>query len=165
MENDDRPPFQIDPNQPWQITLSRGSGLDGLATVRLDHTGRVELHRQWWRKRNGVHESSWEVSDGFLPPEAVAAVLEAANNNRLTELHRAYYAQVWDGTQWVLLIRQGDREKAVYFDDHFPEPIRRFSRRLDEVIGETVGPGLRWRRVPPWSARSHDRELWDAIRR
>lgn len=96
----------------------------------------------------------------------MAAVLHAAESNHLTGLARSYTAvNVRDGTQWVLVIRQGDREKAVYFDNHFPEPVRRFGRRLDEVIGETVGPGPRWRRVPPWSAGDHDRELWDAIRR
>jgi hypothetical protein len=96
----------------------------------------------------------------------VAAVLEAADASRLTQLGRRYVAvNIADGSQWVLLIRQGDREKAVYFDNHFPEPIRRFGRRVDEVIGETVGPGLRWRRAPTAGAGSHDRELWDAIRR
>jgi hypothetical protein len=39
VEADNRPAFAIDPAQPWQIALGRGSGWHGLNTVRLDHSG------------------------------------------------------------------------------------------------------------------------------
>ena len=75
------------------------------------------------------------------------------------------HANVADGTQWVLWIRQGDRERASYFNNHFPGPIVRFARELDEIIAQSVGPKLRWERVLPWNSREHEKELWKSTER
>ena len=165
VEKDDRPAFRLDPSTAWQFEFGRGSGWHGLDTVKLDQNGRLVLHRLKRERQGEVIVLSWETATAQLPSDAVAKVFEAVGTNRLLVLDKAYHADVCDGTQWVLWVRQGDREKAVYFDNHFPDPIVRFAERLDEVVSASVGPGLRWRAVPPFWSRDHERELWESIKR
>jgi hypothetical protein len=157
VKKDDRPAFRIDPKKPWVIEFGRGSGWHGLDTAKLDQDGRLILYR--------LREDRWETAAAQLPPGTVAEVLEAVKANRLLELDRAYHAAVCDGTQWVLSVRQGDREKALYFNNHFPDPIVGFAERFDAVVAGSVGPALRWRAVPSAWARDHERELWQSINR
>jgi hypothetical protein len=154
---DDRPVFRLDPGQPWRIEFGRGSGMQGLDTAKLDQDGRLVLHRQKW---NG-----WQTATALLPPDVVAKVLEAVEANRLLELDKEYRANVNDGEQWVLWVQQGDREKAVYFDNHFPDAIVRFAEQFDAIVSGSVGPDLRWRAVPSIQSGDHQRELWESIRR
>jgi len=162
---DDRPPFRIDPDRPWGIEFGRGSGWHGLDTIKFDQDGRLVLHRLKEEPQGGGIAHSWETATAHLPPEAVAKVLEAIASDRLLTLDKASHAAVYDGTQWVLWVRQGEREKVVYFDNHFPDPIVRFSGRLDEIVAGSVGPGLKWRAVPLARSRDHERELWESIKR
>jgi len=112
---DDRPPFRLDPVKPWRIEFGRGSGYHGLDTVKLDQGGHLVLHR--------LGSRGWETAAVDLQADVVAQVLEAVEANRLLELDKAYHADLKDGTQWVLWVRQGEQEKAVYFDNHFPDQI------------------------------------------
>ena len=161
---DDRPPVRIDPDAAWRIEFGRGSGWHGLDTVAIDRDGRLVLHRLRSERREGGTTHSWETAAARLPADAVAGVLGAAEANGLPGLSRAYHADVADGTQWVLRVRQGEREKAVYFDNHFPDPIVRFADRLDEILAGSVGPDLKWQAVPAAWSRDHERELWESIR-
>lgn len=138
--------------------------MSGLATVQVESTGRLVVYRPHAERDGNTWVQSWKTASATLPPEAVAAVLEAVEANRLGELDRAYHANVHDGTQWVLWLRQDDREKAVYFDNHFPESVVRFARWLDEIIVGSVEANMRWRWVPSGHDRDHDADLWDAIK-
>ena len=162
---DDRPVFHIDPDRPWRIDLGRGSGMDGLDTVTLDQSGRVRLYQHteaWLHNEIGL---PWETAEGRISPDAVAAVLAAAASNRLTELQHKYLTNVCDGTQWILRVRQGENEKAVYFDTHFPDAVLRFAAKLDEIVAADVGAGLRWRPVLGVDRPGPQRELWESINR
>lgn len=161
---DPRPPLVLNPAEPWRIELGRGSGQYGLETVKLTHDGRAVVHQMNQRREwNGVTRF-WETATLTLPPEAVTRITDAVAAERLGELHRHYSSGWVDGNQWVLWVRQGNREKAVYFDNHFPEPVVRFAAAVDAEL-VTAGVGLRWRKVPAWDADTHDRELWASIRR
>lgn len=92
-------------------------------------------------------------------------MLEEVEANRLLGLDKEYHADVCDGTQWVLWVRQGDREKTVFFNSHFPDPIIRFAEQLDAIVSGSVGPGLKWRAVPPAQSRDHEQALWESIKR
>lgn len=157
---DERPPFRLDLDQPWSITFGRGSGWHGLDTIQLDQEGQAAFHRQ-----SDVFLTSWETATAQLPPDAVTKVLESVESNRLLGLDRAFHADVHDGTQWVLWVQQGDREKSVYFDNHFPRPIVQFAAQLDVIVARSVGPSLRWRAVPTAQSRDHERALWESLRR
>src|SRR5262249_17528564 len=156
---DDRAAFQIDPSQPFRIELGRGSGWHGLNTVKVTQDGAVLLYRQ------NAQESGWEQTSLTLSPEALKAILEAVEANKLLHLERAYHANVADGTQWVLWIQQGAQEKSVYFNNHFPAEIQRFVQQLDQAL---VQGGLRqsnWKPVAAAASRAHEKELWASIRR
>ena len=152
---DNRPVFRIDPGMPWRLEFGRGSGWHGLDTVKLDQDGCVVLHSL---------KSKWQTATFNLPAEAVEEVLESLASNCLLELEKAYHAEVVDGTQWVLLVRQQDQKKSVYFNNHFPDPIVRFAFQLDKILSASAGPNLRWATVPFAQARDHERELWDCIK-
>ena len=96
-----------------------------------------------------------------LSEESLAKVLQAVEDNQLLGLHKAYHANVEDGTQWVLWIKQGENEKAIYFNNHFPKAIVGFATDLDAVLSASGSGNLTW--YP--AARDHEKELWDSINR
>jgi hypothetical protein len=161
VEPDDRPPFQIDPAQPFRLELGRGSGWHGLDTIRIDQQGKAILYRQ----KLVEQQATWENATFQLRPDAVAEVLKSVEANGLMHLHRAYHADVSDGTQWVLWIKQGEREKSVYFNNLFPRSITRFAEQLDGILAAKGMMRADWQPVPPAEHRKHERELWDSIKR
>jgi hypothetical protein len=158
VERDDRPAFTIDRTQPFWLEFGRGSGWHGLDTIKLDKTGGVVLHRM-------KSTMSWEVAALQLPPEAIAEVLKAVESNGLMRLHKAYHADIHDGTQWVLKIKQGEREKSVYFNNSFPAAITRFAEQLDAILARGGLDRVAWRPVPGREARQHEKGLWDSTER
>ena len=165
VERDDRPAFTVDPGQPFRLEFGRGSGWHGLNTVKLDHTGRVVLHRLKSERREDVTILSWEVATLQLSPEVLAEVLKAVESNNLMGLHKAYHEDIADGTQWVLWIKQGEGEKSVYFNNSFPKAIRAFAEQLDAVLARAGLGTAAWQPVPDRESGQHERELWDSIKR
>ena len=165
VEKDDRPAFAIDHAQPFWLEFGRGSGWHGLNTVKIDQTGRVVLHRMKSERQPDVTDLSWEAATLHLPPEAVAGVLQAVESNNLMSLHKAYREDIADGTQWVLWIKQGEREKSVYFNNSFPGSITAFAEQLDAILLRAGLDKAEWQPVPERESRQHERELWDSIKR
>ena len=162
---DPRPAFTLEPTQPWKIDLGRGSGWHGLDTVALAHDGRVVLHQAKWEREGTANRQRRESAELTLPPDAIRHITDSVVAERLLDLGREYHAKgVADGTQWVLWVRQGGREKAVYLDNHFPEAAVQFAATVDAEL-TAAGAGLRWRNVFGWDERGHERELWASIRR
>jgi hypothetical protein len=159
-------PFRLDPDQPYRIEFGRGSGWHGLNTVRVEQDGGVTLHRERTEREGEVQVPHWETATLRLPPEGRAAVLAAVVDTRVLGLARAYHEPgVRDGTQWVLWVKQGEREKAVYCDNRFPPAVKRFAERLDAVLNANGMMQVEWRRVPQGQERQHEQELWDSIER
>jgi hypothetical protein len=165
VEKDDRPAFAIDHTQPFWLEFGRGSGWHGLNTVKIDQTGRVVLHRMKSAHQDGATVLSWEAATLQLTPEALAEVLKAVESNDLTGLHKAYHEDIKDGTQWVLWIKQGEREKSVYFNNRFPRAITAFAEQLDAILARAGSDKVEWQPVPMRESRQHERELWDSIKR
>jgi hypothetical protein len=164
VEKDDRPAFSIDRTQPFWLEFGRGSGWQGLDTVKIDQTGKAVLHRMKSDRQQDVTVLSWEVATLQLSPEAVAEVLKAVESNGLMGLHKAYHADVHDGTQWVFWAKQGEREKSVYFDNSFPRAINAFAEQLDAILVRAGLDKATWQPVPERESRRHERELWDSIK-
>jgi hypothetical protein len=160
-----RPAFTIDRTQPFWLEFGRGSGWHGLETIKLDQTGRVVLHRMKSTRQDDVNVLTWEVATLQLPPMAVAEVLKAVESNGLMGLHKAYHENIADGTQWVLWIKQAEREKSVYFDNSFPATITRFAEQLDVILARAGSDKAAWKPVPERACREHEKELWDSIKR
>lgn len=164
VEKDDRPAFTIDRTQPFRLEFGRGSGWHGLNTIKIDQTGLVVLHRLNSEHRQIVNVMPWEVVTLQLPSEAIAEVLKAVETNDLMGLHKAYHENVADGTQWVLWIKQGDRQKSVYFNNHFPKAITRFAKQLDSIMAGAGLDKVEWKPVPERESRQHENELWASIK-
>jgi hypothetical protein len=153
------PTIRIDPSADWRIEFGRGSGMEGLDTVKIASDGSVILHRF---KHRGPPE--WETTSLALPPDALARVLESVAENRLLGMSREHHANIHDGTQWVFWFRQNEAERSVYFDNKFPRAIKRFAADLDRVLQEHALDAAVWQPVQG-PARQHDRQLWKSIRR
>jgi hypothetical protein len=115
--------------------------------------------------RQDVTAILWETATLQLSTEAVAEVLKAVESNDLMGLHRAYHEDINDGTQWVLWVKQGKREKSVYFDNRFPPAINQFAEQLDAILARAGFDKVVWQPVPEKESRQHERELWDSIKR
>jgi hypothetical protein len=170
---DGRQVFQIDPDLPYHIELGQGSGWHGLDTVRITSDGMVVLFRShhvylprhplfFWQTE--MHVFYWETATFQLDKDAQQAVLQAIADCQLLKLHKTYSANIADGTQWVLWIKQSDKEKSVYFDNHFPKEICDFAKRLDEILHQGGRTHVQWRKVPASKERLHEKQLWESIR-
>jgi hypothetical protein len=146
--------MDFDPGEPFRLDFGRGSGMHGLDTISIAQDGQTIIHRS-------VRSGGWEHASLRLTREQRQAIAEAVIRRGLFRLANAYHAPIHDGTQWVLWIRQGEREKAVYFDNSFPRAIRAFADDLDRILSPAGYDQLRWKRT---NARTHDDELWKAIR-
>jgi hypothetical protein len=164
MVKDDRPAFRIDPDKPFRIELGRGSGRDGLETIRIAQDGSVILHRMKEEQRDNVIKVFWQRAEHNLSNESLGKILDAIEANDLMKLGRSYDAGGSDGTQWVLWIKQGEQEKTIYCDNHFPTPIIRFAEQLDAILA-TSGRNLTWRGVSNDRHMGHDHDLWESIKR
>jgi hypothetical protein len=145
-------PFDV--TQPFKLDFGRGSGWHGLDTVAIAQDGQTSLHRL---RRDG----RWERSSLRLSPEQFRAVAQAVARHGLPRLAKEYHTTLADGTQWVLWIRQRQRQKATYFNNNFPASIRHFARQLDGILRSAGYDALRWQ---PAKSRNHERELWNSIK-
>lgn len=150
-------PFKIDPAKEFHIDLGRGSGLDGLATVALSSDGQVTLHRL-----KHIRKGQWQKATATFDRAAIDRLLAVIESNKLMEMAAQYHADVHDGTQWILWIRQGQSAKAFYFNNHFPEGIRKFAKALDEEIKRAAIPEDKWQDDP--QPRSHEKAIWESIK-
>lgn len=158
VEKDNRPPFRLIPVEAYRIEFVRGSGWHGLDTIKVNQDGTVVLHR--------LAGSDCYTATIHLSEQSVAQILQAIEDNHLLGMDRAYHANVADGTQWVFWIRQGDNERSIYFNNHFPQEILRFAKSLDEALCESGLGKVAWHPVAPWRGnREHEKELWESITR
>ncbi len=163
---DARPPIHIDPTKPFVVGLGRGSGWHGLDTVRITEKGTVDLYRQYDEKdTEGVWHQRWERGHLQIPEDAVQALFDALSTYHLLTLHKAYYADVHDGTQWVFFVRQDRTVKSVYCDNHFPENLLAFAEWLDALLTQHRLDEVTWETVPEANGRTHEDEFWEWVTR
>jgi hypothetical protein len=144
-EPDPNPVWTIDAAKPWTLELRRGSGWHGYDTIDIDQTGGVVLHRL----PRTVNSPLREKATMQIPPRAVAEVLARVSEYGIMSMYRAYHARgVFDGTQWDVTIKQGDREKKASFDNYFPDEIVRFADSLDAILDENGLGDASWQPVP-----------------
>lgn len=145
---------RFDPTQPFHLDFGRGDGLNGLETTAIEPGGRTHLCR-----RKSIEE--WERTVVVLGRDQLNDVAKAISRNQLVNLAKLYDGGIYDGTQWVLWIRQDGLQKVVYFDNKFPSSIRRFASELDGILSSAGIEKAEWH---PTSGKLYDRELWDSIR-
>jgi hypothetical protein len=148
MVRDRQPAFQIDPDQPYEITLHEMvfPSLTG-QEYAIHHDGRVVTNRRRWAGPAGVGLFVAETATFTIPPEARAEILEAAAANRVMKLHRSYdYTDTFDGCSRGVVITQGGRVKSIGCRNYFPEAFERFRRRVETILSR-YQENVKWQEV------------------
>jgi hypothetical protein len=161
---DSNPTFNIDPMKPFTMTFGKGSGWVGLDTIEINENGKVVLHRIQVEQRHGIQHFFWETGKMQLLPEDITAIIDSLYTFHIFTMHKQYHANIHDGTQWVLWIKQEQHEKSIYCNNHFPNDILAFSDFLDDLLTKRGLSDVTWTRVPEHESRNHEKELWESIR-
>jgi len=161
---DNLPRFNFDETKPFRLEFGRGSGWHGLNTIAISESGHVVLHRLKEEEKAGSFLLFWETTTFPLESESIEEIASLIRDSEVAQMHRKYYAEVADGTQWILWLQQGSQSKSIYFNNHFPEQIQRFAIRLDMILDISKMDKLVWSRVPKEQSRRHEKEIWNSIK-
>lgn len=149
--------FVVDMGKDFHVELGRGSGMDGLETVAFGRDGNVTLFRE-------RTQTQWQTANLKLSPDAIARIFEVVNTEGIMKMPSAYHADVSDGTQWVLWIKQEHNSKAIYFNNYFPAGVKRLAERLDQELSDARLAAADWKEVPTKKFREHEKNLWQSIK-
>lgn len=105
--------FAIDASQPFEFEYGSGSGLAGLKIWHRSENGTV---RFFCGDFEACRDGDGWISSDIAQPTVFAAIRQT----RFEHLAAAYAADVCDGWQAILWIRQGTRERTIYFDNAAP---------------------------------------------
>jgi hypothetical protein len=136
----DGPPFQLDPKKPWSIQLGRGGFGTGSTWVHFRSSGHADLFRDV--KEDG--KLRFEFAKIELAKEAIAKIVKAIDEEGLAKFEREYRADAFDGTQWHLVLTQGDRKRTTTFRNHFPDAIVRFAKSFDRILLDSANNRIVW---------------------
>lgn len=154
---DTRPAFILDPSNPFVIELGRGSGWNGLDIVKVQETGAVQITR--FEGRPMTETASLQLSSAD-----VATLIGLVNTNHLTKMGRMYSnPHIHEGTQWVLWIEQSQSQKAIYFNNSFPNQIIEFRNGLDALLQKAGLATAKWTELPAPQADAQQKTLWARI--
>ena len=148
-------PFSFDGTKPYEFVLGRGSGREGLETSRIKSDGTSKVSRK------GI--KGWQETSVSLTAAESKLILDAFEAEKIVKLEKAYHADTSGGTQWVLVIKSDGKYKAVYFNNHFPEPIIRFAKTIDSVISKKGTRMVDWKNLDDKTADSEQKEIWSRI--
>lgn len=133
----------------FSFTLAQGSGLDGYATFRVSSEGKCEflffVHKTEVKKPGeGPDELSvgdiyidrvWLMAEFTLTDAMQRQLRQAIEEAELYSLKDRYIDErVQDGTQWIVMLRAGRKEKRIYCSNKFPKALRKLSVNLRESI-------------------------------
>jgi hypothetical protein len=158
------PGFVISAKQDYRIELGRGSAWNGLNTISIMRDKKVRVVRL--RKELGdasvIHR--WEETELEMSGEKKAEIVNAINRFKILGLERAYVDKnIVDGDQWVLWVSQGKKSEAFYFDNCFPEAVRKFGNFVDAKIEEKGIEERRWKNIPDGLKREHEKAIWGSV--
>jgi len=142
-EPDENSAMRFDVSKPYRLEFGRGSGRRGYDTIALDGTGRVALCRQN-RNYSDNRPHYWETAELSVDAPAYRRIAETIQDLRLVAMKRAYHANVHDGTQWEFSLTQGEQEKKIYFNNHFPEVIQDFAVSIDKELERAGLAKVKW---------------------
>jgi hypothetical protein len=147
--------FALNADLPFSIEIGRGSGWHGLDILTLNNTGAVVIRRV---KSNT--NRVYECADMKLTIKDILDIANCVNDCGILKLDRMYSADVRDGTQCVFVLKQGNNEKFVYFNNHFPPAFQIFTTTIDNILNNNGFSKLTW---SP-SSDTHEKGLWEGIR-
>lgn len=151
----------FNPAAPYELKFGRGSGLDGYDTVVIDEAGHVQKLRPNPGRFEDGKQYYWETSDSSIPREAARQIGKLILDHQLLELEREYHADVEDGSQWTFWLIQGNAEKRISFNNHFPEAIQDFAVAFDHIFFESQFDATEWEPLSDELEREQIDELWE----
>lgn len=135
IKRDPQPAFQIDPDQPYEITLGE-VWLPGVTRQEyaIYHDGRVVTNRTRLDFAK-PYPRVQETATFAIPPEARAEILEAVATSGVMKLHRSYtHTATFDGCSRGISIKQGGRVKSINCRNYFPAEFEQFRRRVETIL-------------------------------
>lgn len=163
---DDGQKWEFQPAQEYKVEFGRGSGWVGLATIKLESSGKVVIcEPRYLLERVQAKKFDMVLAEGTcnLTPEDVLKVANLIKDLKLNGLAKAYHGGVYDGTQWVFFLQQGGQQKSVYFDNKFPKVIERFAKALDGILEPYKNKAV-WQQVAKGHERDNGKSLWESIK-
>ena len=137
----------------FRLELGRGSGLYGLDTLSISDTGTVLAHKH---VNSGIEQTSFSIT-----PAEIAAILSLVESKRIMSLDREYHDErIADGTQWVLLAKQGEELKSIYCNNRFPDEITGLATELDSILN-IKNRKLEWTAA---TVNEVETRLWDSLK-
>ena len=139
-------------DKPFAVEFGTGDSPLGFSTISLDNTGRTIMSRRICQSRLDASgreyvTSWWEHAQLTIASDSVAVTARKILQCRFTDMDKSYHANVCDGTQSILTIHQGAREKAIYFNNYFPSNLLEFVDVLETVLSEPRYTNVIWRSI------------------
>lgn len=149
--------FAVDTKKDFHFELGRGSGMEGLDTIEFGSNGEVTLFRQ-------QPQAKWQTAALKLAPVAIARIFEVVRTEGIMEMPSAFHANAYDGTQWVLWIKQDQKSKAIYCNNYFPAGVKRLAEQVDKELAAAGLDRIKWKDVPTKKFREHEKPLWKCLK-
>lgn len=138
--------------------LGQGSGWHGLETVKVAADGRGLYF--YAKKRD-----EWALQRFHVPAESIGALKRKIEELSIQNLAASYSRpEIADGTQWVLLIKEGPKSKRIYCSNRFPQALIDLAEYVHKQIVEPRLSETAERIVPRRHLRNYGRELWESAR-
>jgi antitoxin component YwqK of YwqJK toxin-antitoxin module len=133
----------------FALNLSQGSGQHGYNTLRVSAAGRCQIRYHLLSRHvstgaeqlSGLKEGEvylgqvWREAMFQLSPAMQQQLREALVEAGIFGLRDEYVDKhIADGTQWVVALRAGGKEKRVDCSNRFPAALRKLSRTLRDLI-------------------------------
>lgn len=155
---------KFDITKSFYLQFGRGSGWHGLDTIEIKETGDVTMIRMKNEWKDKTIYYFWEkttISLNSLTIKNIALKIESLD---LISMKSNYRADIMDGTQWILWIKQGEQKKSIYFDNSFPSAIKDFANFIDNELKKAGIDKAEWVRVPKNEARNHEKDIWNSLK-
>jgi len=164
----------VEINDKANVMLYRRSSVRKTAQVKFDKNNIKQISRflskggkiQVDDKKN-LHVTVnlfWEESTLKITKESLREIIHLLNQLDLINLKETYSnPKVMDGSQWILRLTQGEKDKAIYFNNNFPVQIKTFAEKLDKILNNNGLKTLKWTAVPYENSGKHDDALWMSI--
>lgn len=149
------PDAKVELDETFLLELGMGSGLDGLNVTTIAASGRAS---HVYAREAGPKQREWRRVEFRVTPGELGTLVRLLNEERFLGLPLSYGTpDVHDGAQWLVHVRTRARDKYVYLDNVFPEPVVRVARFVsEELIG---GRGDLGRLSQPYDL-SRGEHLW-----
>lgn len=146
---------KFDITKSFYLQFGRGSGWQGLDTIEIKETGDVTMFRMKNELKDKTIYYFWEKSTFSLNSLSIKNIALKIESLDLISMKSNYRADIMDGTQWILWIKQGEQKKSIYFDNSFPNPIKDFAIFIDNELKKAGVDKVEWVRVPKNEGRNH----------